>query len=211
MGSWYWYPELKKFRLSSELKRLLNLVDSNDLINWDALIDLIAIEDQSKFEKAWAFARLGQNFDLEVRLADDLIPSYIRWFGDFTRDGNGNLVLAEGGAQNVTALVQSREELLLAKQKAEQADAFKSQFLANVTHELRTPLHAVLGLSHRLKNLGVGDKQQKILNQILSSGGQLSTTINDLLLVTRAEVNAIEVNNRPFNLNQLLNDVKLTI
>ena len=211
VGSWYWYPELKKFRLSSELKRLLNLVDSNDLINWDAFIDLIAVEDQSKFKKAWAFARLGQNFDLEVRLADDLMPSYIRWFGDFTRDGKGNLVLAEGGAQNVTALVQSREELLLAKQKAEQADAFKSQFLANVTHELRTPLHAVLGLSQRLKNLGVGDKQQKILNQILSSGGQLSTTINDLLLVTRAEVNAIEVNNRPFNLNQLLNDVKLTI
>ena len=211
VGSWYWYPELKKFRLSVELKRQLNLVTSDDLLSWEALIDLIAVEDRSKFEKAWAFARLGQEFDVEVRLSDELMPTYMRWFGDFTRDGNGNLVLAEGGAQNITQLVQSREELVLAKQKAEQADAFKSQFLANVTHELRTPLHAVLGLSHRLKTLGVGEEQQKILNQILSSGGQLSSTIDDLLLVTRAEVNAIEIDHHHFNLNQLLNDLKLTI
>ncbi len=211
VGSWYWYPELKKFRFSSELQRQLNLSDSEGLLSWDALIELIAVQDRSKFEKAWAFARLGHEFVIEVQLADPLMPSYMRWFGDFTRDGHGNLVLAEGGAQNVTQLVQSREELAIAKQKAEQADAFKSQFLANVTHELRTPLHAVLGLTQRLKTLGGEEGQQKILSQILSAGGQLSATIDDLLLVTRAEVNAIDIENRPFDLNLLLDDLTLSI
>ncbi len=84
-------------------------------------------------------------------------------------------------------VVLRTQELLNAKQKADKANRAKSQFLANVSHELKTPLHAILGFTHLLQQDQPRIKQHEFLETIQKNSQILLRLINDLLDITQIE------------------------
>lgn len=104
-------------------------------------------------------------------------------------------------------LLKKNSELQLAKDNAEKAMKAKAQFLSTVTHELRTPLYAVTGLTHLLLEENPSDSQKEHLKSLKFSGDYLLTFINDILQVNKIEARKLAVEKAPLNLKKVLNDV----
>ena len=91
-------------------------------------------------------------------------------------------------------LTQSRKQVFLAKEKAEESDILKSRFLANLSHEIRTPMNSIVGFSSILE-LDSIDKniQHQYLQTIKSSSNQLLTIITDILDISKIESGQLEI------------------
>ncbi len=108
---------------------------------------------------------------------------------------------------SVRELEATREEIAIARQKAESASEAKSQFLATMTHELRTPMNGVLGMSELLASTRLDRKQHEYVQIIVDSSESLLTIINDILDFSRLEAGKVGLEEIPFNLEQSIYDV----
>jgi len=97
-------------------------------------------------------------------------------------------------------LYKKNEELLTEKERAEIAAKTKSNFLSTVTHELRTPLYAVTGLTKMLLEENPKPDQIQHLKSLQFSGDYLLTFINDILQINKIEANKVELDPEIFNL-----------
>ncbi|MFT6688707.1 MAG: signal transduction histidine kinase/CheY-like chemotaxis protein, partial [Saprospiraceae bacterium] len=102
-------------------------------------------------------------------------------------------------------------ELTLSKEKAERASLAKAQFLSTITHELRTPLYAVTGLTHLLLEEDPKPDQKEHLNSLKFSGEYLLSLINNILDLNKLEANKVEVEKTGFSLKKRINDVLVAL
>ena len=102
-------------------------------------------------------------------------------------------------------------ELTLAKEKAERASLAKAQFLSTITHELRTPLYAVTGLTHLLLEEDPKPDQKEHLNSLKFSGEYLLSLINNILDLNKLEANKVEIEKTTFSLKKRINDVLVAL
>ena len=108
-------------------------------------------------------------------------------------------------------LLDKNTELQLSKEKAEQASLAKAQFLSTVTHELRTPLYAVTGLTHLLLDEDPKPHQQEHLNSLKFSGEYLLSLINNILDLNKLEANKVEIEHTTFDLKRRISDVLIAL
>jgi hypothetical protein len=104
-------------------------------------------------------------------------------------------------------LHKKHDELVIAKEKAELASKTKANFLSTVTHELRTPLYAVTGLTNMLLDENPKPEQVTHLKSLKFSGDYLLTFINDILQINKIEANKVELDPEPFNLQKKVENV----
>jgi two-component system, NarL family, sensor histidine kinase BarA len=97
-------------------------------------------------------------------------------------------------------------ELDLARKRAEEANRSKSQFLANTTHEIRTPINGILGFTSLLLKSPVSTQQREYLRTIAHSSMGLLTIINDILDFSRLEEDRLTIDKTPFNLRQVIDE-----
>jgi len=105
-------------------------------------------------------------------------------------------------------LLQSKNtELIIAKENAEKASMVKAQFLSTITHELRTPMYAVTGLTHLLLSENPTAEQKKHLDSLKFSGEYLLSLINNILDLNKLEANKVDLEETSFNLRKRIEDV----
>lgn len=104
-------------------------------------------------------------------------------------------------------LHKKNDELIVAKEKAELASKTKANFLSTVTHELRTPLYAVTGLTNMLLDENPKPDQIQHLKSLKFSGDYLLTFINDILQINKIEANKVELDPELFNLKKKVENV----
>ncbi|EDP71559.1 multi-sensor hybrid histidine kinase [Flavobacteriales bacterium ALC-1] len=104
-------------------------------------------------------------------------------------------------------LHKKNDELIVAKEKAELASKTKANFLSTVTHELRTPLYAVTGLTNMLLDEEPKEHQIPHLKSLKFSGDYLLTFINDILQINKIEANKVELDPEQFNLKNKIENV----
>ncbi len=104
-------------------------------------------------------------------------------------------------------LHKKNDELIVAKEKAELASKTKANFLSTVTHELRTPLYAVTGLTNMLLDEKPKEHQIPHLKSLKFSGDYLLTFINDILQINKIEANKVELDPEIFNLKNKIENV----
>ena len=102
------------------------------------------------------------------------------------------------------------KDLLVAKELAEQANNAKTEFLSSISHELRTPMNAVLGFAQLLEH---DTEQQKLtemhdnVGEILFAGRHLLELINDILDLAKIEKGKYDIELKPVRINNIINEV----
>lgn len=119
------------------------------------------------------------------------------------RDWSGELLCYEGTVEDVTEKFEQERALRAALRQAEIANKMKAAFLAAMSHELKTPLNAVLGFSEIIRDQMLGpvghDAYRDYAGDIHKSGTRLLAVINDVLDVSRLEGGLLTIEARPEN------------
>jgi signal transduction histidine kinase len=112
--------------------------------------------------------------------------------------------------RNITIRKEAEEALINAKTAAETANRTKSEFLTNMSHELKTPLNSIIGFSDLLIEEIAGplnEKQSRYVQFISSSGKNLLEIINDILELSKAEAGEEDLNMEEFSVDESINKV----
>ena len=106
-------------------------------------------------------------------------------------------------------LAQEKENVRLstAENAAKEASKLKSQFLANMSHEIRTPIAGVIGMTEILLDTNLDTEQKDFAESIQRSANGLLTVINDVLDLSKVESGRLDIEEIPFSLSVVIQDV----
>lgn len=123
------------------------------------------------------------------------------------KDENGTIIGLLGIAFDITERKEMENNLRLAKESAEAANVAKSNFIANISHDLRTPLHAMLGAAELIQIQPEGKNTDEMINTILSAGKNLLKLIENVLNYSEFESSQKTNFNDSFDLRHLIESV----
>jgi two-component system sensor histidine kinase/response regulator len=134
----------------------------------------------------------------------------LRWFSTTkipitNEDGEMSGIL--GVSHDITDQILVKQDLEIAKEKAEVASTAKSNFLSNMSHEIRTPMNGVIGMAEVLNMTELDQEQKKIVNLIIRSGNNLLNIINDILDFSKIENGKVEIESIPIDLKSIIREV----
>ena len=162
---------------------------------------------------------ISQNKDYSLRvdkIVDDEWGNLVNKFNEMLTHIETNSIklnqyrehLEDMVKQRTSELQQRTDELAKAMDQAMAANQAKSAFLANISHEFRTPLNGILGYTQIFKqDNSLNEQQQDGINVIQRSGEYLLTLISDILDLSKIEAGKLEIIPEKFNFNQFLSSI----
>ncbi len=148
------------------------------------------IEGETFYETKWSKHRYIRYILTPILDNENLVTGVLSIYGDFTDRQ------------------KAEQDLIIAKEQAEESDRLKTEFLNNMSHEIRTPMNGILGFSDLLKKRGITiEKQTQYINIIQSSGNQLLRIIDDILEISRLGTKQVQPLEKKICLNDMLLDL----
>jgi len=120
------------------------------------------------------------------------------------KDENGDCIGIIALAFDITERIQMEKKLRIAKEEAESANLAKSNFIANISHDLRTPLHTVLGIAELLQIKKHYPEQEDLIEGIIQSGQSLLQLVEQILEYSELEANKNNLQLENLDLRQLI-------
>ncbi|MFC1503492.1 sensor histidine kinase, partial [Pseudomonadota bacterium] len=190
VGDWFWEIDTDYQFTYISAPHLTNHIIDDDSI-FEIFGEQLELRAQllQKLEKKESFE------DLEWQLPEHEGCLWISLSGTPYFNKQGKLVGYRGTAKDITNRKQRLFELQQARKQAESANRAKSEFLAMMSHEIRSPLNAVLGLMDTLSDSGLNHEQVEWVSQMDQSAQLLLTIINDILDLSRIESGNFELFN----------------
>ncbi|MGE0763752.1 MAG: sensor histidine kinase [Bdellovibrionales bacterium] len=198
-------------RCSEKAKSFFNL-DADSVLTYDLFLDHVHLEDRSRVNEVLRSALkpgVGQYIRLEFRTVPSL-DGRCR-----TLCASGIVDFCEGQPTRIVGvcvdLTEERShhaQLIEAKVQAEEANLAKSRFVANLSHELRNPLGAILGYADlAMESDASTEAYSECLAAIKRNGEHLLKLINDVLDLSKMEANKVEIEKSNFSLVEAIRDV----
>ncbi len=143
----------------------------------------------------------GDSFELEFRMRrHDGVYRWVLSRAIAVKDDAGQILRWYGTSTDIQDLVDAREQ-------AENANRAKTDFLTNMSHEIRTPMNAVIGIANILElSAPLTSRQQEYIKTLQVSADSLLSLINDLLDIAKIEAGSFELEQIPTSLTKLMAD-----
>jgi two-component system CheB/CheR fusion protein len=118
-------------------------------------------------------------------------------------------MLVAGIVSEITERKRIEKQLKEAKLQAEMANNYKNQFLANVSHEIRTPISGMVGFASLLRKEDLDVETKKLYIDIIeSSSKQLLNLVNDIIDISRIEAGELKMSKAPCELHKILKETE---
>ena len=153
------------------------------------------------------FSKTKGYFDSAINLSQ---VKYINCKAHVVKDNNGDILYFILFNSDITSLREMQQNLIVAKDKAEEADRLKMAFLANMSHEIRTPLNAIVGFSDILLHTDNPEEKKEFSNIISTNSDLLLNLINDILDLSKIEAGTLDYNEEPIELNKLFESFEIS-
>ena len=174
------------------------------------IVNLAAEEPLSEQTRAAAEAGLRSGFAFPI-LVEEKIIGILEFYSLHTVEPDEDFlnILGSIGSQlgQVIKRQRAEQDLLAAKASAESANRAKSEFLTTMSHEMRTPMNAILGMSDLLSESSLPPEQQEYVRIFQKAGTNLLDLINDILDLAKVESGHVELESIGFDLGALLERV----
>ncbi len=206
VGSFFWDVEANLIRSSREAQRIHGW-PSDAPIRFEELLELVHPDDRAEIRNALETARDGDVIkEHEYRVVGDGTQRRIH-VRIKSHHENGRLVYLSGTVQDVTERRAAELELRLTRDAAEEASRIKSQFLSSMSHEIRTPMNAIIGFADLVLDTRLDDEQREFLDSARAAANQLMGIFDQLLEFSEISSGGVELENRPFSLHDLVEDL----
>ena len=150
----------------------------------------------------------GENFDVELQIITGTGKTkWIRSVG-LADWNNGKITHIFGVLQDIDEAKKFEESLLKAKKEGDEANKAKSDFLSTITHEIRTPLYGVIGITNLLLEEIQDRNAQEKLKALKFSSDSLLSMVNGILDYSKIKSGVLTLEYKPFDLKQLIAAVK---
>ena len=205
IGSFEYFISENKVNWSDEMYNVFGCVNNGTPLSYEQVIDMIHPDDrQLHYEQTQQIIKQGYySFEHRILLSD----GNIRWISgnakmEYSKNGEPYRML--GTVQDITRQKKLEDDLIKAKEKAEESDRLKTAFLQNMSHEIRTPMNAIMGFSSLLPE-AYNNKEDLIQysNIIQQRCNYLLDIISDILDISKIESGQSGVTIDDCNLNEL--------
>ena len=212
-GEYVIQSESMKSRNFPEYIRGYNFQDDYNKV--DALIDELASNENGllvyknyKGEDCyWYYSSFGSASGLDILgyiPVHALNTVHMNWLIVFIISGTMLLLLVI----DISYIMQTNRQLQQAADMAEQANQAKTRFLSAMSHDIRTPMNAVLGMTDiAKKNIDDPEYVMHCLDNISRAGSHLLTLINDILDISKVESGKMQLNPNTFSLESAITDL----
>ncbi|MCB1191632.1 MAG: response regulator [Leptospiraceae bacterium] len=104
-------------------------------------------------------------------------------------------------------IAKQTEQLIHSNQDLEKSNRLKSEYFANLSHEIRTHINAIIGFSEILEDSNLSEDQRNYLNAVSFSGNNLLDLINNVLDISKIEVGRLELSPEPLLMHDLMKEI----
>ncbi len=135
----------------------------------------------------------------------------VKWVwekGQAILNEDGQVIALEGFIIDITDRIEMENQLISAKEKAEESDRLKSSFLANLSHEIRSPMNSIIGFSHLMKTENVAEPVAHYADIVYQSSCQLLSIIDNIIDQARIDSGTMSVRKNAFQPGSLMNNLK---
>ena len=169
------------------------------------LRDLVAAADRPRLDRELSTAlaaRTGTTLEVAIASASDTVVTLELDVRPIYRRSRPAGLQAIG--RDVTARKRAEGDLAHARDAAEAASRAKSEFMANISHEVRTPLNGIIGMTELALASPMTEEPRQYLNLVRSSADSLLHIINDILDFSKVEAGHLQFDAAPFDLSARL-------
>jgi PAS domain S-box-containing protein len=200
-GFWEWELATNELEWSDAIFEQHGLEIGGTAPGFDAYLDMIHPDDRATFRDAIGAAlEGGDGFSLEFRVIwPDGSVHWTHGAGRLVRDASGRPVRMLGTGQDITARRQAEADRGRLVDEERRAGEFREAFVEVISHELRTPITTILGLTHVLAQQKVGDDAARsaLLEDVRAESERLHRLVEDLLVLSRVERGRLHVEAEP--------------
>lgn len=225
-GFWYLDTLTNQFTWSDETYELLG-IPKNKKISESTFFDLIHPDDKEYVIKNWNdFKDIGKGYTLTHRVIVGENTLWIEARSSVELNDRQEVIALFGTLQDVTSRINEQIEaeqyrlklenmirdkaleLEKAMIQADQSNQIKTSFLSNMSHEIRTPMNAIIGYAHLLEQKITDPEQKEYIERINDASTHLLSIINDILDLSKIEAGKMILEERPFKLDKLIDEVR---
>ncbi len=184
------------------LLKILGYGSFDEISNVEAKDTYLDIETRGQFKQQLLLMGKIHGFESKWKKKNGEVI-YIRESARLVRNEDERPIYFEGSIEDITEKKKAEEELIIAKEKAEQSDKLKTEFLSQMSHEIRTPLNVIINFSDLMRE-ELQDKVDRDLTEgfavVDAEGKRIMRTIDMIINMSQLQTGQYEYNPEKFNI-----------
>lgn len=214
LSIWRMDVATKAITYESDYRDAFDTVDIPPGTHFSALVDMIdpAYTDTMRKNMADLLEGRADHYHMQYEVK---IPHGDRTYWEESyatvdkRDLDGKPLTIVGTSQRIDKQKEFERALIDARNHAEESDRLKSAFLANISHEVRTPLNAIVGFSEVLSMTQTDEEREQLLGLIRDNNARLLRLFDDMIHMSKLEAGGETIRKTQFEVTPLLEEIVL--